>query len=157
MAIGGVFGQWVQIQDGRNKYVRSAVADGFPLSMWSNRWSTMPVTRYPNLRLPDPDARATLDTMPGTEIPVIRQPFQPGDLLPYWAMMPKVGEHHLYPWVAYPKLPSLQARLAGELEAEPVTRDGRYEHHDGGYFDLLGKWFREMPWFERDAGGTSAS
>ncbi len=95
-ALGGVYGQWVQIQDGQNKYARAAVGDGFPLSMWSNRWSTMPVSLYPSLRLPDPDSRATLDTMPGTEIPVIRQPFQPGDLLPYWAMKPKVGEHHLY-------------------------------------------------------------
>ncbi len=95
-AIGGVYGQWVQIQDGKNKYARAAVGDGFPLSMWSNRWSTMPLTAYPNLRLPDPDSRAFLDTMPGTDIPVIRQPFQPGDLLPYWAMFHKPGDHHLY-------------------------------------------------------------
>ena len=45
----------------------------------------MPVPRYPTLRLPHPDDRAYLDHMPGTAIPVIRQPFQDGDFLPFWA------------------------------------------------------------------------
>ena len=95
-AIGGVFGQWVQVTDGRHKYIRAPENDGFPLSMWSNRWSTMPVPAIPGFRLPDPDKRAWLDFMPGSEIPVIRQPFQEGDMLPYWAMGPAVGDHHLY-------------------------------------------------------------
>lgn len=95
-AIGGVYGHWVQIQDGTNKYIRAPTGNGFPLSMWSNRWSTMPVTAYPGLRLPDPDKRAWLDFMPGSDIPVIRQPFQEGDLLPYWSMSPQIGDHHLY-------------------------------------------------------------
>lgn len=95
-AIGGIYGQWVQIQDGTNKYVRAAAGDGLPLSMWSNRWSTMPVAAYPGLRLPNPDKRAWLDYMPGSDIPVIRQPFREGDLLPFWAMDPQVGDHHLY-------------------------------------------------------------
>ena len=94
-AIGGVYGQWVQIQDGENKYIRAPVNNGFPLSMWSNRWSTMP-TPIPGLRLPDPDHRAYLDFMPESEIPVIRQPFQEGDLLPYWSANPQIGDHHLY-------------------------------------------------------------
>ena len=35
--------------------------------------------------------------MPGTDIPVIRQPFAPGDLLPFWAGGGgHLGEHHLY-------------------------------------------------------------
>jgi len=55
------------------------------LSMWSNRWSTMPVGAYPDFKMPMPDERAVLDKMPGTTIPVIRQPFQAGDLLPFWA------------------------------------------------------------------------
>ena len=42
-----------------------------------------------------PDDRAVLDFMPGANIPVIRQTFQAGDLLPYW-VHPRVGEHHLY-------------------------------------------------------------
>ena len=94
--IGGIFGQWVQIQDGKNKYARASVGDGFPLSMWSNRWSTMPIPAMPRLRLPNPDKRAYLDFMPGTEIPVIRQPFKQGDLLPFWSMNPSLGQHHLY-------------------------------------------------------------
>jgi hypothetical protein len=86
----------VQIQDGKNKYARAPVGGGFPLSMWSNRWSTMPVTAIPGLRLPNPDERAYLDFMPNSDIPVIRQPFQPGDMLPYWSMNPRIDDHHLY-------------------------------------------------------------
>ncbi len=95
-AIGGIFGQWVQIQDGNRKYVRAPTTDGFPLSMWSNRWSTMPVPAMPGLRLPDPDKRAYLDFMPESDIPVIRQPWQEGDLLPFWSMNPQIDDHHLY-------------------------------------------------------------
>jgi hypothetical protein len=54
--------------------------------MWSNRWSTMPVHALPQLRLPLPDERAVLDRMPGSKVPVLRQPFVAGDMLPYWAM-----------------------------------------------------------------------
>jgi hypothetical protein len=32
-----------------------------------------------------PDARAVLDFMPGSTVPVIRQPFVEGDMLPFWA------------------------------------------------------------------------
>jgi len=95
-AIGGIYGQWVQIHDGKNKYARAPVGEGFPLSMWSNRWSTMPVMAYPGLRLPNPDKRAYLDFMPGSAIPVIRQPFQEGDLLPFWSLNPPIGDNHLY-------------------------------------------------------------
>jgi hypothetical protein len=31
--------------------------------------------------------------MPGTRVPVIRQPFQPGDLLPFWAYGRFAGDH----------------------------------------------------------------
>jgi hypothetical protein len=34
--------------------------------------------------------------MPGTDVPVIRQPFAPGDPLPYWVGTRCVGEHHLF-------------------------------------------------------------
>ena len=95
-AIGGIYGNWVQIHDGKNKYARAPATSNFPLSMWSNRWSTMPIPPMPNLRLPNPDHRAWLDTMPGTDIPVIRQPFQEGDLLPFWSMQARIGEHQLY-------------------------------------------------------------
>jgi hypothetical protein len=59
--------------------------------MWSNRWSTMPVHRLPQLALPLPDERAVLDRMPGTRVPVIRQPFRAGDRLPFWAYGPFRG------------------------------------------------------------------
>jgi len=45
----------------------------------------MPVQPFPDLRLPRPDGRATLRTMPGTSVPVIHQPLAPGDPLPFWA------------------------------------------------------------------------
>ena len=95
-AIGGVFGNWVQVTDGRRKYARGAVGENFPLSMWSNRWSTMPVELLGERVLPPPDERAWLDRMPGSEIPVIRQPYRPGDMLPYWVGSACVDDHHLY-------------------------------------------------------------
>lgn len=96
-ALGGVFGSWVQVTDGRRKYARAPEGDGFPLSMWSNRWSTMPLHIKGMTGLPDPDDRAWLDHMPGSSIPVIRQPFEPGDLLPMWVSgYRNVGDHHLY-------------------------------------------------------------
>jgi arylsulfatase A-like enzyme len=102
-AIGGVFGNWVQATDGRWKYARAPEGDGFPLSMWSNRWSTMPVHGLPVPTLPLPDHRARLDRMPGSQVPVIRQPFAPGDLLPLFASSARiVGDHHLYDLVDDP-------------------------------------------------------
>jgi hypothetical protein len=90
-ALSGVWGRELHLIADHKKYVRAPVGDNTPLSMWSNRWSTMPLHARPDLRLPVPDARAMLDTMPGTTIPVIRQPFQAGDLLPYWAYTEFVG------------------------------------------------------------------
>lgn len=77
------------------KYARAPVADNAPLSIWSNRWSTMPVPQLPGLELPAPDRRAELRTAPGSDIPVIYQPFEPGDTLPYWALG-KFSGNHLY-------------------------------------------------------------
>jgi arylsulfatase A-like enzyme len=82
----GVWGRQVHLVDDRTKYARGPAGENTPLSMWSNRWSTMPVHRLPDLRLPLPDDRARLDRMPGSKVPVIRQPFAPGDFLPYWAI-----------------------------------------------------------------------
>jgi arylsulfatase A-like enzyme len=85
-ALMGVWGREVHLVDGDVKYARAPAGDNAPLSVWSNRWSTMPVHGYEEvLRLPDPDDRAFLDRMPGSTIPVIRQPFAAGDPLPYWA------------------------------------------------------------------------
>ncbi|MBG7605718.1 MAG: sulfatase [Actinobacteria bacterium] len=99
-AIGGVYGNWVQVTDGQYKYARAPVGANVPLSMWSNRWSTMPAQRGLEVFMPfpPPDRRASLDFMPGSDIPVIRQPFEPGDVLPYWASSGagNAGNNHLY-------------------------------------------------------------
>ena len=98
-AIGGVYGNWVQVTDGRRKYARAPVEANMPLSMWSNRWSTMPTHRglEDYMRFPNPDRRAYLDFMPGSDVPVIRQPFTAGDTLPFWAAGARnEGQHHLY-------------------------------------------------------------
>lgn len=85
-ALSGIWGREVNLVDADSKYTRAPAEENFPLSMWSNRWSTMP-TRGANgkILMPPPDDRAYLDRLPGSRIPVIRQPFEPGDLLPYWA------------------------------------------------------------------------
>jgi arylsulfatase A-like enzyme len=90
-ALSGVWGRELHLIADHKKYVCAPAGDNAPISMWSNRWSTMPLHARPDLRLPVPDARATLDHMPGTTIPVIRQPFQAGDFLPYWAYTEFVG------------------------------------------------------------------
>ena len=71
--------------------------ENFPLSMWSNRWSTMPVHGLEDqVRLPPPDRRARLDFMPDSEVPVIRQPFEPGDRIPFWVGHNAVDRHFLF-------------------------------------------------------------
>jgi arylsulfatase A-like enzyme len=92
-ALSGVWGREVHLIDERYKYARAPAGANEPLSMWSNRWSTMPVPSLPQLRLPLPDGRAVLDRMPGSKVPVIRQPFVQGDLLPYWAGTEFSGNH----------------------------------------------------------------
>src|SRR5208282_2183769 len=94
-ALAGVWGREVHIIDDQSKYARAPMAGNVPLSLWSNRWSTMPIHHMPGLQMPPPDDRAVLDRMPGARIPVIRQPFQAGDLLPFWAMG-KFSGNHLY-------------------------------------------------------------
>jgi arylsulfatase A-like enzyme len=84
-ALMGIWGREVHVTDGRRKYVRGSTAGNRPLAMWSNRWSTMPIPAFPDIRLPRPDGRARLATMPGSTVPVIRQPFGPDDPVPFWA------------------------------------------------------------------------
>jgi arylsulfatase A-like enzyme len=85
-ALAGIYGRQVTLFDGTWNYARGPKDANAPLSLFSNRWSTMPVGRLPELRLPVPDERAFLDRMPGSKIPVIRQPFREGDLLPFWSL-----------------------------------------------------------------------
>jgi len=124
-AIGGVFGNWVQVTDGTRKYARAAADSNFPLSMWSNRWSTMPGSQdlADFMKFPKPDQRATLDTMPGSDIPVIRQPFADGDVLPYWAGGGRsVGQHHLYDLGVDPDERENRAGDPGEAEMVELLR-----------------------------------
>jgi len=111
----GVWGREVQFIDSEWNYSRAPAAANAPLSLWSNRWSTMPVPRFPALRLPLPDGRATLDRMPGSGTPVIRQPFAAGDVLPYWALGAFSG-NHLY---SLRNDPSEEQNLAGT----PIEKD----------------------------------
>jgi hypothetical protein len=93
-ALSGIWGREVHLVDGSGcKYVRAPAGENEPLSMWSNRWSTMPVHSLPDLRLPLPDHRAVLDRMPGSTVPVIRQPFTAVDTLPFWAYTRFTGHH----------------------------------------------------------------
>jgi arylsulfatase A-like enzyme len=90
----GVWGREIHVVDEHMKYARAPGGANAPLSMWSNRWSTMPVAAAPDLvRLPLPDDRAMLDRMPGSTVPVLRQPFEAGDALPYWAGGDFSGSH----------------------------------------------------------------
>jgi len=95
-ALAGIYGRHVHVIDEQRNYGRAPVGDNTPLAIWSNRWSTLPLRHFPQLRFPRPDDRASLDFMPGSAIPVIRQPFAPGDMLPYWAAGTTPGDHVLF-------------------------------------------------------------
>jgi arylsulfatase A-like enzyme len=94
--LAGVWGREVHYIDSWIKYARAPVAKNAPLSMWSNRWSTMP-THFLNREheMPLPDDRAVLDRMPGSKVPVIRQMWDASDHVPYWAFA-RFSGHHLY-------------------------------------------------------------
>ena len=132
-AIGGVYGNWVQVTDGRHKYARAPVDANMPLSMWSNRWSTMPIGGgLAEFRtFPNPDRRAVLDFMPGSDVPVIRQPFAAGDPLPFWAGGARnVGRHHLYDLCVDPD-EEATALTPSRIEAELRELMLPTDPHDG--------------------------
>lgn len=96
-ALCGVWGREVHVIDATRTFAKSPVATNRPLSMFSNRWSTMPIRAVPDWGFPRPDHRARLDRYPGSDVPVIRQPFDPSDDLPYWALGAFTGDllyHH---------------------------------------------------------------
>jgi arylsulfatase A-like enzyme len=121
-ALTGVWGRHVQVTDGHRTYSRAPVASNRPLAMWSNRWSTMPIHAVPELRLPRPDHRARLDAVPGTDVPVIRQPFGPGDPVPYWALAPGERGHLLFDLDEDPHETRNLAGTGAEGEAEELLR-----------------------------------
>ncbi len=92
----GIWGRHVQVVDAERMYARSGAGENYPLAMWSNRWSTMPAAGFKEARLPRPDRRAEIAYPPGTDVPVLRQPFQPGDMIPLWGWGATTDDHHLY-------------------------------------------------------------
>ena len=95
-ALSGVWGREVHLVDATTKYARAPEDGNEPLSMWSNRWSSMPIaaasTEY---RLPGAGRPRVAGPNAGSGVPVIRQPFRQGDLLPYWAYG-RFSGNHLY-------------------------------------------------------------
>jgi len=95
----GYYGRQVNVIDAGGKYLRGAEGEVRDLSIWSNRWSTMPIHVFPKAGLPRPDGRARLDTMPGSDVPVIRQPVTVDDLAGgalFWAGRGEPGTSSLY-------------------------------------------------------------
>ena len=84
--LAGVWGREVHLIEKTRKYVRAPQGKNEPLAMYSNRWSTMPTHVMDRTQaLPPPDDRATLDRMPGSPVPVLRQIWEAGDAVPFWA------------------------------------------------------------------------
>ena len=120
--LAGVWGREVHYIDKRIKYARAPAGQNAPLSMWSNRWSTMPthfLTR--EQELPLPDDRATLGRMPGSKVPVIRQLWDASDHVPYWAFA-KFSGNHLYDLDTDPGEMENRAGGAGERDAVDALR-----------------------------------
>ena len=84
-ALGGVYGNWVQVTDGTPQ-VRPRPGgrrtSRCRCGRTAGRRCRCTIAGVPTC--PRPDDRAALDLMPGSDVPVIRQPFEPGDLLPFW-------------------------------------------------------------------------
>lgn len=85
-ALCGIWGREVHVLDATRTFAKAPVEGNRPLSMYSNRWSTMPIRGLPDLRMPRPDHRAVLKTAPGSDVRAIRQPFDASDMVPFWAM-----------------------------------------------------------------------
>lgn len=119
----GVWGRHVQLLDSHRLYSRCPTGSNFPLSLWSNRWSTMPRPGHLLHRLPRPDHRAQLDTMPGSTVPVIRQPFSPGDMLPFHAYDVETDHHRLFDLDDDPDELVNRAGTTDEVDAIDLLRD----------------------------------
>ena len=70
----GYFGREVNVIDADGKYIRGVEGENTDISVWSNRWSTMPVHAFPRLSLARPDSRADRDNLPGSDVPANRSP-----------------------------------------------------------------------------------
>jgi arylsulfatase A-like enzyme len=102
LVLTGVWGREVCVVTPSHKYVRAPAGANAPLSMLSNRWSTMPThVLERDVALPLPDERAFLDRMPGSNVPVIHQPYDAGAPIPFWGRGQFSG-NHLYDLQADP-------------------------------------------------------
>jgi arylsulfatase A-like enzyme len=135
LALFGYWGRHVGITDGRHRYLRGSGPDNFPLSIWSNRWSTMPIPPLPQLRLPRPDRRATLQFMPGTDVPVICQPFEKGDRLPFWAGREPPSDSYLFDTATDPD--ESENRVGEAVEGEMLDAVASQLRAIGAPADLL--------------------
>ncbi|HUC04893.1 MAG TPA: sulfatase [Acidimicrobiales bacterium] len=130
LALFGYWGRHVGVTDGHTRYLKGCGPDtgNYPLTVWSNRWSTMPIHAFPHIRLPRPDGRATLRTMPGTEVPVIVQPYEPGDRLPFWAAGGPPTQSYLF-----------------DVDRDPAETENRSgEHGAAAWDDALAGALREI-------------
>jgi arylsulfatase A-like enzyme len=120
-ALTGVWGREVVLVTGQHKYVRGPAGANAPLSMLSNRWSTMPThgRLSRNAALPLPDDRAFLDRMPGSDVPVIHQTWDAGDAVPYWAAFKATG-NYVFDLGADPD--EMRNLAGGDLEADLAAR-----------------------------------
>jgi len=127
-ALTGVWGREVCMVTDRWKYIRGPAGANAPLSMLSNRWSTMPTHVVDRaVAMPLPDARAFLDRMPGSSVPVIHQRWEEGDKIPFWGLGKRA------PTALY------------DLEADPEeTRDLAGQPEAAMLADLLGSALSEL-------------
>ena len=76
--------------------------------------------------------------MPGSKVPVIRQPFQPGDLFPYWAYTRFTG-NHLYDLYNDPGEEQNLAGQRAEREMADTLREAlKQVEAPGDQFERLG-------------------
>jgi arylsulfatase A-like enzyme len=120
--LAGVWGREVHLIEQDAKYVRAPPGANAPLAMYSNRWSTMPIHGLGRAaNLPLPDDRAVLDRMPGSPVPVLRQIWEAGDAVPYWAARRFVG-NQLFDLAADPDEEDNRAGGADEARASERLR-----------------------------------
>ena len=137
--LAGVWGREVHLIERDLKYVRAPVAANAPLAIYSNRWSTMPTHVIPRYQaLPLPDERAVLDRMPGSDVPVLRQIWEAGDAIPFWAASRFRG-NHLYDLAADPAEDANLAGGSGEsAAAERLAEALREVEAPAAQFERLG-------------------
>ncbi len=115
--LAGVWGREVHLIEPDLKYARAPTGPNAPLAIYSNRWSTMPthvLTRQQEMPLPDD--RATLDRMPDSPVPVLRQIWEAGDKVPFWAAS-RFSGCHLYDLAMDPREETNLVGGSAEIDA----------------------------------------